>query len=293
MCGVQCGTKNFPPPGLVAQARPGLPELICAATFMAPRVALITPPGNQISRRSSWWPGKSPTRPRGCHGELVESSWWHQSLLGHVSILAHNDQQVILLSVPRSQQVILLSVPGISWSSCYHSVPGISKPSCYLYQVSADPSCYLCQASADHVFCARYQRVILLSVPDISRSSCYLCQVSSGHLVICARSLQVILLSLCQVSAGHLAICARSLQVILLSLCQASAGHLVICARWTTRIVLPLKSEMQHTVEAQALPARFHDVHPSLLLFLHRLRHLTVVNKVATLSQKKDDLTIA
>ncbi|XP_043571064.1 protein NO VEIN isoform X1 [Chiloscyllium plagiosum] len=44
--------------------------------------------------------------------------------------------------------------------------------------------------------------------------------------------------------------------------------------RWTTKIVLPFKSQNQ---QAQNL---FHDIDPSLLLFLHRLRSITVINKV-------------
>ncbi|XP_060075304.1 uncharacterized protein LOC132554994 [Ylistrum balloti] len=47
---------------------------------------------------------------------------------------------------------------------------------------------------------------------------------------------------------------------------------------WTTKIVLPLKAEMGTTV--CSLAARFDDIHPSLLLFLHRLRQITVLNKV-------------
>ncbi|XP_078467254.1 LOW QUALITY PROTEIN: uncharacterized protein LOC144730360 [Lampetra planeri] len=43
---------------------------------------------------------------------------------------------------------------------------------------------------------------------------------------------------------------------------------------WMTRIVLPLKSESHQTRNL------FRDVHPSLLLFLHRLRVITIVNKV-------------
>ncbi|XP_041072786.1 protein NO VEIN [Carcharodon carcharias] len=44
--------------------------------------------------------------------------------------------------------------------------------------------------------------------------------------------------------------------------------------RWTTKIVLPLKAQNQ---QAQNL---FHDIDPSLLLFLHRLRSITIINKV-------------
>ncbi|XP_048467027.1 protein NO VEIN-like [Rhincodon typus] len=44
--------------------------------------------------------------------------------------------------------------------------------------------------------------------------------------------------------------------------------------RWRTKIVLPLKTQNQ---QAQSL---FHDIDPSLLLFLHRLRSITIINKV-------------
>uniref|UniRef100_A0A4W3JPJ6 Wu:fj29h11 n=2 Tax=Callorhinchus milii TaxID=7868 RepID=A0A4W3JPJ6_CALMI len=44
--------------------------------------------------------------------------------------------------------------------------------------------------------------------------------------------------------------------------------------RWTTKIILPLKSQNQQTQNL------FHDVDPSLLLFLHRLRSITIINKV-------------
>ncbi|XP_056626776.1 uncharacterized protein wu:fj29h11 isoform X3 [Triplophysa dalaica] len=42
--------------------------------------------------------------------------------------------------------------------------------------------------------------------------------------------------------------------------------------RWTTKIHLPLRSESYQTKNL------FHDVHPSLLLFLHRLRSITILN---------------
>ncbi|XP_070708112.1 uncharacterized protein [Pempheris klunzingeri] len=42
---------------------------------------------------------------------------------------------------------------------------------------------------------------------------------------------------------------------------------------WTTKICLPLRSENQQTKNL------FHDVHPSLLLFLHRLRSITIYNQ--------------
>ncbi|XP_071400261.1 uncharacterized protein [Centroberyx affinis] len=42
---------------------------------------------------------------------------------------------------------------------------------------------------------------------------------------------------------------------------------------WTTKICLPLRSEGHQTRNL------FHDVHPSLLLFLHRLRSITIYNQ--------------
>nr|XP_019938379.1 PREDICTED: uncharacterized protein LOC109626689 [Paralichthys olivaceus] len=42
---------------------------------------------------------------------------------------------------------------------------------------------------------------------------------------------------------------------------------------WTTKIYLPLRSESHQTRNL------FHDVHPSLLLFLHRLRSITIYNQ--------------
>ncbi|XP_043085921.1 protein NO VEIN [Puntigrus tetrazona] len=43
--------------------------------------------------------------------------------------------------------------------------------------------------------------------------------------------------------------------------------------RWATKIHLPLRSERYQTKNL------FHDVHPSLLLFLHRLRSITIFNE--------------
>ncbi|XP_021342125.1 uncharacterized protein LOC110442712 isoform X2 [Mizuhopecten yessoensis] len=52
---------------------------------------------------------------------------------------------------------------------------------------------------------------------------------------------------------------------------------------WTTKIVLPLKEEMGSY--SRSLAARFDDIHPSLLLFLHRLRKITVLNIVDNSTQ--------
>jgi hypothetical protein len=48
--------------------------------------------------------------------------------------------------------------------------------------------------------------------------------------------------------------------------------------RWMTKIILPLKNELRGQVKT--LAPRFHDVQPSLLLFLNRLRSITIVDKV-------------
>ena len=52
--------------------------------------------------------------------------------------------------------------------------------------------------------------------------------------------------------------------------------------RWSTYIVLPLKEQHQG-IEKTSLAARFRDVHPSLLLFLHRLRSISIQDKVITI----------
>lgn len=52
--------------------------------------------------------------------------------------------------------------------------------------------------------------------------------------------------------------------------------------RWSTCIVLPLKEQHQG-IEKNSLAARFRDVHPSLLLFLHRLRSISIQDKVITI----------
>ncbi|XP_064610417.1 uncharacterized protein LOC135474759 [Liolophura sinensis] len=58
--------------------------------------------------------------------------------------------------------------------------------------------------------------------------------------------------------------------------------------KWMTQIILPFKKEAQ----TRTLAARFNDIHPSLLLFLHRLRQLSVINKVENriVSMKRRDL---
>ncbi|CAF0729244.1 unnamed protein product, partial [Didymodactylos carnosus] len=50
---------------------------------------------------------------------------------------------------------------------------------------------------------------------------------------------------------------------------------------WTTRIRLPLKSESEmQKHKARSLTSSFNDIHPSLLLFLNRLRSITIDNRV-------------
>uniref|UniRef100_W5MY83 Wu:fj29h11 n=1 Tax=Lepisosteus oculatus TaxID=7918 RepID=W5MY83_LEPOC len=51
------------------------------------------------------------------------------------------------------------------------------------------------------------------------------------------------------------------------------AEELKLNSSWTTKIILPLRCESYQTRNL------FHDVHPSLLLFLHRLRSITIVNQ--------------
>uniref|UniRef100_A0A671QV93 Uncharacterized LOC107653992 n=1 Tax=Sinocyclocheilus anshuiensis TaxID=1608454 RepID=A0A671QV93_9TELE len=55
--------------------------------------------------------------------------------------------------------------------------------------------------------------------------------------------------------------------------------------RWATKIHLPLRSESYQTKNL------FHDVHPSLLLFLHRLRSITIFNEKRLVSMTRRDLS--
>ena len=45
---------------------------------------------------------------------------------------------------------------------------------------------------------------------------------------------------------------------------------------WRTKIVLPLKKEMQ----MEKLTSRFHDIDPSLLMFLNRLHSIVIDDRV-------------
>ena len=49
---------------------------------------------------------------------------------------------------------------------------------------------------------------------------------------------------------------------------------------WTTCIALPLKDVMLEQTQTLSLATRFQDIHPSILLFLHRLRSISIDNKV-------------
>uniref|UniRef100_A0AAY4BVZ5 HTH OST-type domain-containing protein n=1 Tax=Denticeps clupeoides TaxID=299321 RepID=A0AAY4BVZ5_9TELE len=61
----------------------------------------------------------------------------------------------------------------------------------------------------------------------------------------------------------------------------------IVEQRWTTKILLPLRPENQQTRNL------FRDVHPSLLLFLHRLRSITIFNQVEkrVVSMTRKDLS--
>ena len=51
--------------------------------------------------------------------------------------------------------------------------------------------------------------------------------------------------------------------------------------RWTTRIVLPLKSENTISQNTQNMMSKFQDIQPSLLLFLNRLRCIVIEDTVS------------
>jgi hypothetical protein len=55
---------------------------------------------------------------------------------------------------------------------------------------------------------------------------------------------------------------------------------------WTTRICLPLKSETEmQKHKSRSLTESFNDLHPSLLLFLNRLRSITIDNRSTNTKQ--------
>jgi hypothetical protein len=55
---------------------------------------------------------------------------------------------------------------------------------------------------------------------------------------------------------------------------------------WTTRICLPLKSENEmEKHKSRSLTSSFNDIHPSLLIFLNRLRSITIDNRLKNSKQ--------
>ncbi|XP_028393815.1 uncharacterized protein LOC114518092 [Dendronephthya gigantea] len=54
---------------------------------------------------------------------------------------------------------------------------------------------------------------------------------------------------------------------------------------WTTRIVLPLKDDMKDA-QKKTLIARFHDIQPSLLLFLRRLRKIKIHDEASNTTRE-------
>lgn len=61
--------------------------------------------------------------------------------------------------------------------------------------------------------------------------------------------------------------------------CAVNACESQVFNDCTTRIVLPLKAEMKDA-QKRTLIARFHDIQPSLLLFLRRLRQIKIHDEV-------------
>ncbi|BFZ19889.1 hypothetical protein BsWGS_22929 [Bradybaena similaris] len=59
---------------------------------------------------------------------------------------------------------------------------------------------------------------------------------------------------------------------------------------WQTKIVLPWTEEIKQQINSHA--ARFNDIQPSLLLFLHRLKEITIENKVegCVMTMQRKDL---
>lgn len=64
--------------------------------------------------------------------------------------------------------------------------------------------------------------------------------------------------------------------------CAAKTDEKAALDDWTTRIVLPLKEEMKDA-QKRTLIARFHDIQPSLLLFLRRLRQIKIHDEVTNM----------
>ena len=81
---------------------------------------------------------------------------------------------------------------------------------------------------------------------------------------------------------GTLILISSFVKVTFISLTSFFSFFLFSGIRWSTCIVLPLKEQHQG-IEKTSLAARFRDVHPSLLLFLHRLRSISIQDKVITI----------
>ena len=64
-----------------------------------------------------------------------------------------------------------------------------------------------------------------------------------------------------------------------LFLLERHARDCFLFGSWPTCIILPLKDEHKGN-ERSSLAAGFHDVHPSLLLFLHRLKGIFIYDEV-------------
>lgn len=60
---------------------------------------------------------------------------------------------------------------------------------------------------------------------------------------------------------------------------------------WNTRINLPIKASLQKGTGLNLLASKFSDLHPSLLLFLHRLRRIVVRNDLtgSTIAMRRED----
>ena len=78
----------------------------------------------------------------------------------------------------------------------------------------------------------------------------------------------------------------------ILKLVAGKIGSQQKAVRWNTRIDLPIKTSISNGKGMASLAAKFDDIHPSLLLFLHRLRCIAVQNDVinATKLMYREDL---
>lgn len=65
-------------------------------------------------------------------------------------------------------------------------------------------------------------------------------------------------------------------------------------SNWTTRISLPLKSENEmQKHKSRSLTASFNDIRPSLLLFLNRLRSITIHNRLKNSNETYERIDIS